>query len=109
MNKISIEQIGEHYLSEVQQPSTDSEQWLAWLCLNNLYPTTSYWSMDGYHVDALVDYGKNILWERDRITTTDRAELLFGVKNFYHCTSGEIVRQWKKVIEILKEHNDNTN
>ena len=44
-----------------------------------------------------------------KILVGSRAELLFGVKNFYHCTDGEIVRQWKKAIELLEEHNDNTN
>ena len=100
MNKISVEQIGKHYLSEVQHASSDSEQWLAWLCLNNLYPTTKYWSMDGYHVHALVDYSRNILWEHDKIMTTDRAEVLLEVKNFYKATSSEIVQQWKRIIGV---------
>lgn len=101
---VTTEQIGNHYLSEVQHPSQDSEQWLAYLCLSNLFPKTSYWSMDGYHVHALVDYDKNILWEGDKITTTDRAQLLRGVKYFDHCTAQEIVLEWKRTVKLLEEH-----
>ena len=103
----TIEQIGGHYLSEVQYPSQDSEQWLAWLCLNNLYPTTGYWNMDGYHIHTLVDYDRNILREDDKITTTDRSELLRGVKHFHKCTAQEIVLEWKTTINLLEEHNGN--
>lgn len=104
---VTTEQIGKHYLNEVQCPSQDSEQWLASLCLRNLFPSTTYWSMDGYHVHALVDYDMNILWEGDEITTTDRSELIRGVKNFYKCTAHEIVLEWKTTINLLEEHNDN--
>lgn len=107
VSMVTIEQIGKHYLSEVQRPSQDSEQWLASLCLRNLFPSTTYWSMDGYHVHALVDYDRNILWEDDKITTTDRSELIRGVKYFHHCTAQEIVSEWKKTIQLLEEHNDN--
>lgn len=100
---VTTELIGKHYLNEVQYSSQDSEQWLASLCLRNLYPSTTYWSMDGYHVHALVDYERNILWEGDEITTTDRSELLRGVKNFHHCTAQEIVSEWKKTIKLLEE------
>lgn len=103
---VTTELIGKHYLSEVQRPSQDSEQWLASLCLRNLYPATTYWSMDGYHVHALVDYDRNILWEGDKITTTDRAELIRGVKHFHKCTAQEIVLEWKTTINLLEGGNE---
>ena len=104
---VTTEQIGKHYLNEVQHPSQDSEQWLASLCLRNLSPSTTYWSMDGYHVHALVDYDRNILWEDDKITTTDRSELIRGVKHFHKCTAQEIALEWKTTINLLEEHNGN--
>lgn len=103
MNQVSIEQLGNHYLNEVQYPSTDTEQWMAYLCLNHLFPSTTYWSMDGYHVHALVDYEKNILWEGDKIMTTDRGEILRGARCFHHCTTRDIVAEWKKTVYLLEE------
>lgn len=104
MSNVTIEQIGTHCLQENQYPSSDKEQWMAYLCLNHLFPTTKYWSMDGYHVHALVDYEHNILWEEDKITTTDRQEVIQGVNYFHYCSTEEIVKVWKQTIALLKEY-----
>lgn len=95
-------QIGVHYLNEVQYPSKDSEQWLAYLCLSNIFQSTSYWSIDGYHVAAIVDYGRDMLWEYDKITSIDRSEVIGCAKSLHEATAREIVLEWKRTIELIE-------
>lgn len=93
----SFEILGRHYFDEVQQPSSDSNAWLAYLVLLVLHKNTSYWTYDGYHVDALVDYSKNTLWEGNKITTTCRKVLYKQVQCLSQASTREIVKEWIEV------------
>lgn len=96
MNNFEI--LGRHYFDEVLQPSIDSESWLAYLVLRRLYKSTSYWSYDGYHVDALVDYNKDVLWEDNWIKSTDRTVLYKEVNYLCEASTNEIVKEWKTAL-----------
>ena len=97
MNK--FEALGRHYFDEVLHPSLDSKVWLAYLVLNKVYPSLGYWSYDGYHVDALVDYERNLLWEDNLITSTDR-KIIFAEVPYLSCiTTTEIVKVWEIVVK----------
>lgn len=45
-----------HFLDQTLFPSSDKELWLSYLVLKSKYPNITYWSYDGFHVDAIVDY-----------------------------------------------------
>lgn len=94
----SLEILGKHYLDEVQKPSIDSDAWLAYLVLKQVYSTTSYWSYDGYHVHALVDYSRDMLWEDNKITSTDRTVLYKVVSCFSKASTKEIVKEWEGIL-----------
>ena len=99
MNK--FESLGEHYFNEVLHPSLDSKVWLAYLVLNRIYPSLGYWSYDGYHVDALVDYENNLLWEDNLIKSTDRKILFAEVPYLHEITTVQIVDAWRSVLQSL--------
>lgn len=93
MNKFEI--LGRHYFDEVQRPSRDSNLWLSYLVLREIYPDLTYWSYDGYHVDALVDYSRNILWDCSKITSVDRCIVNKEVINLYYASTEYIVKEMK--------------
>lgn len=99
MNK--FESLGEHYFNEVINPSLDSKVWLAYLVLNRVYPSLGYWSYDGYHVDALVDYERTLLWEDTFITSPDRKILFAEVPYLHEITTVQIVEIWRSVLQSL--------
>lgn len=94
----NFELLGNHYFSEVLHPSSDSNAWLAYLVLKELYPSTTYWSYDGYHVDALVDYDRCILWEGNWIKLVDRTVMYKKVKCLHKASTVEILKEWREVI-----------
>ncbi len=100
MNK--FESLGEHYFDEVLNPSLDSKVWLAYLVLNRIYHSLGYWSYDGYHVDALVDYERNLLWEDELITSTDRKVVHAEVPSLHEITTVQIVKVWRSVLQALR-------
>ena len=99
MNK--FESLGEHYFNEVLRPSLDSKVWLAYLVLNRIYPSLGYWSYDGYHVDALVDYERNLLWEDNLIKSKDRKVVYAEVPYLHEITTVQIVDAWRSVLQSL--------
>lgn len=70
--------------------------WLAYLCLREIYPRVSYWSYDGYHVDALIDYDRGILWEDTCVSSIDRKTRYLTVPSIYKLTTSQIITIWKR-------------
>lgn len=96
----TFELLGEHYFNEIVNPSFDSDRWLAYLVLKQRHPTVSYWSYDGYHVDAIVDYTLNILWEDSSIKSADRVIVYKDVPDFFVCNTRCIVQEWSSFYKI---------
>ena len=67
MNSISDKLFKQHILENTLFPQPDSNQFTAYLILKQKYPALTYWSMDGYSCDALADYDKNLVWDRESI------------------------------------------
>ena len=94
---ISDKLFKQHILENALFPQQDSQQYIAYLTLLYKYPALTYWSMDGYSCDALADYSKGLLWERDNITDWSTKEVIYKtVKPFWECTTSEIVCEWMK-------------
>lgn len=96
MNKFEL--LGIHYFNEVLKPSRDSNSWLAYLVLREIYPSINYWSYDGFHVDALVDYSRNILWEDDEVKSIDRSVVYRDVQYLYTSSTEYILQEWVRNI-----------
>ena len=95
---ISDKLFKQHMLEQHLFPLQDSEQFKAYLILLYKYPKLTYWSMDGYSCDALADYEKNLVWEKDNIVDWSTKEVLSKTpKTFWDCTTSEIVDVWMKV------------
>jgi len=88
----------QHYIQQALFPDTDSEQWLAYLTLKEVYPELTYWSYDAYHCQALADYSKGIVWDRDKVIDWHTKEVLLTTdKMFWECTRAEICKVWLRV------------
>lgn len=98
MNKISDKLFKQHIIENTLFPQPDSNQFTAYLILQQKYPHLTYWSIDGYSCDALADYDKNIVWETDRIIDWSTKEVIGKTpKPFWDCTTPEIVDVWVRV------------
>lgn len=108
MSKDNLEQknLLSHFLDQTLFPSSDKELWLSYLVLKSKYPNITYWSFDGFHVDAIVDYEmKLILAQRGKEQATIyewtglfeweevRAVYSFN-KDLYKLCSSEVVNYW---------------
>lgn len=76
MIKISDKLFKQHVLENTITPCQDSPQFLAYIILLQKYPNLTYWSMDGYSCDALADYDKNIVWNRDEVIDWSTKEVM---------------------------------
>jgi hypothetical protein len=95
---ISDKLFKQHILEQSLFPSQDSDQFTAYLILKYKYPKLTYWSMDGYSCDALADYDKNIVWNREDIIDWSTKEVMAKTpKCFWKCTTPEIVDIWMRV------------
>ena len=98
VDKISDKLFKQHVLENTVTPSQDSSQFLAYIILLQKYPKLTYWSMDGYSCDALADYDKNIVWNRDEVIDWSTKEVIAKTpKCFWKCTTPEIVDIWMRV------------
>ena len=88
----------QHVLEQTLFPSEDSEQWLAFVCLKEIYPSLTYWSYDGYYCHALADYSVNLVWLKDEIIDWSTKEVLHKTdKMFWDSSRAEICKVWLRV------------
>jgi len=99
-----------HFLDQTLFPSSDKELWLSYLVLKSKYPNITYWSYDGFHVYAIVDYEMKLIlaqrgneqaaiyewtglfeWEKVRVVHSFDEDL-------YKLCSSEIVNCWMGIV-----------
>lgn len=90
-----------HLINEAYSPSTDHEAWVAYLVLSQRYPKLTYWSFDGYHVHALADYTKDLVWRDNKVIKWSTREELETIQNFYDSPTSYITNTW---VQIVKKH-----
>lgn len=87
-----------HIINEAYTPSVDNQAWVAYLVLHQQYPKLTYWSRDGYHVHALADYSKDIVWRDTEIIKWSTKEILKSVPDFNTSPTHIITNTWQQVI-----------
>lgn len=98
MSSMSDKLFKQHILENTLFPQPDSSQFTAYLILKQKYPALTYWSMDGYSCDALADYDKNLVWDRESIIDWSTKEVIGKTaKSFWKCSTPEIVDVWMKL------------
>lgn len=89
--------IESHFIQQCVYPDRDSPQWLAFLVLNKKYANLTYWSMDGYHCDALADYTKDLVWRDKEIIQWSTKEKIKEVPDFNYTNTVDIVSIWMEI------------
>lgn len=97
MERISDDLFKKHILENTILPGPDSQQFMAYIILQQKYPHLTYWSWDGYSCDALADYSKGIVWkDNEVIDWMTRQVVAHTTKSFWDCSTTEIVNTWMK-------------
>lgn len=89
-----------HLIQQTLFPDADKPQWLAYVILNEKYPSLTYLSMDGYHCHGIADYSESkMFYWQDRykggiLNWVDKTLALPMSKDFCDMTTEEIVNIW---------------
>ena len=92
----------QHMITEAYTPSTDSKAWVAYLVLHRRYPKLTYWSWDGYHVHALADYSRDIVWRDKEIIKWSTKEVIHIVEDFNTSSTDYITNTWNNTAKQIK-------
>ena len=95
-------------IKEAYSASLDHSAWYAFLVLQNEYNSLTYWSMDGYHVHALADYSRDIVWLDASIVRWSTKEVMETVDDFYTCSTQVITNTWKQAVNKYGSSNTYT-
>ena len=76
-------------------PLKDGDQFLAYMILYQKYPNIAYQSYDGYTCHALVDYSKDVCWDKKRIFKWSTKETIKETeKDFLDYSMTEVIDAW---------------
>lgn len=87
-----------HSIAETFNPSSDHEQWMAFIVLNHLYPSLTYLSWDGYNCHGLADHSLGVIWQGQTVKNTKTNSQVFTVPEFTTLNKTDIVHVWTQAI-----------
>lgn len=87
-----------HLIEQTLRPDQDKDQFLAYLILNEIYPSLTYLSYDGFYCHGLADYSKNLVWQDKKIIDHSTKEIILNTETYFtKCTTNDICNIWIKV------------